>query len=100
MLCHCHDQFALLLAKAVVAAIRFLHMGITDSHTSDVGHWFGMTGSCILRQPLYGKGLLQNALSLRDQFALLLAKVVVVAIRFLHVGSTDSHTSDSVTGSE
>ncbi len=55
MLCHCHGQFALLLAKVVVVAIRFLHMGITDSHTSDVGHWFGMTGSCILRQPLFCK---------------------------------------------
>ena len=46
------DQFALLLAKVVVVAIRFLHTGITDSHTSDVGHWFGMTGSCILQQAL------------------------------------------------
>ncbi len=33
----------------LVVAIRFLCVKRTDSHTSDVGHWLGMTGSSILQ---------------------------------------------------
>ena len=32
-----------LRAIAVSVAIRFLFVGITDCHTSDIGHWFAMT---------------------------------------------------------
>ena len=31
-------------------AIRFPAWRAADSHTSDVGHWFGMTGFCILQR--------------------------------------------------
>ena len=36
----------------LVVAIRFLCVKRTDSHTSDVGHWLGMTGSGILQRAL------------------------------------------------
>ena len=39
--------------RKLVVAIRIRYKNSTDSHTSDVGHRFGMTGSCILQQTLF-----------------------------------------------
>ena len=36
--------------RKLVVAIRIRYKNSTDSHTSDVGHWFGMTGLRILQR--------------------------------------------------
>ena len=48
----CHCEPVLTLARQSVSKTykscafrRFLPEKVTDSHTSDIGHWFGMTGA-------------------------------------------------------
>ena len=52
--------------RKLVVAIRFLYTKKTDSHTSDIGHWFGMTGSfiCSARVFYLAWMLMNSALSL------------------------------------
>ena len=38
--------------RKLVVVIRFLHEKEADSHTSDIGHWFGMTRFCLLQRAL------------------------------------------------
>ena len=52
----CHCEPVLTLERQSVSKTykscafrRFLPEKITDSHTSDIGHWFGMTGAWVYR---------------------------------------------------
>ena len=48
----CSLPVLMTLVRKLVVAIRFSLQKDTDFHTSDIGHWFGMTGLRILQHAL------------------------------------------------